>query len=83
MSYFPDLCALTPEILREHSLSFSSYLTLFRLSGQSGRCRPVTRNCIVLILALLCVETYSVLCLYHLIIPGILADVPSCHRDYL
>ena len=22
-------------------------------------------------------------CLYHLIIPGILADVPSCHRDYL
>ena len=52
MSYFPDLCALTPEILREHSLPFPSYLALFRLSGQSSRCRPVTGNCIVLIPAL-------------------------------
>ena len=52
MSYFPDLCALTPEILREHSLPFPSYLALFRLSGQSSRCRPVTRNCIVLTPAL-------------------------------
>ena len=34
MFYFPDICALGPEILGEHSLSFSSYLALSRLSRQ-------------------------------------------------
>ena len=62
MSYFPDLCALTPEILREHSLlSFSGYLTLFRLSWPSPAAAAHSNK--ELYSSDLCVETYSVLCL--------------------
>ena len=38
MFYFPDLCALGPEILGEHSLSFSSYLHYPDFLGNSPRC---------------------------------------------
>ena len=61
MSYFPDLCALTPEILREHSLPL--ILQLSHIIPTFLALQPLPPSNKELYSSDLCVETYSVLCL--------------------